>query len=122
MANRRVGGILFLKVDGEQFQAKGSFTYNLGAAKRSAVVGVDAVHGFSELPQTPFIEGAITDSDDLNLETLINVRDATVTIELANGKIIALREAWYASEGDVTSEEGEISARFEGITAEEVAA
>jgi len=122
MANRRVGGILFLKVDGEQFQAKGAFTYNLGAPKRTAVVGVDAVHGFSEVPQVPMIEGAVTDSDELNLSSLINVRDATVTIELANGKIIALREAFFAGEGEVSSEEGEISVRFEGISAEEVAA
>lgn len=122
MANRRVGGIMFLKVDGEQFQAKGSFTYNLGAPKRTAVVGVDAVHGFSEVPQSPMISGSITDSDELNLSVLLNVRDATVTIELANGKIIALREAFYAGEGDVTTEEGEIGVEFRGITAEEVAA
>ncbi len=118
--NRRVGGILFLKVDGELFQAKGEFTYNINPVKREAVVGADTVHGFKEEPKVPFIEGAITDSDELDLQKFLAIRDATVTIELANGKVIVLREAWYAADGDVTSSEGEIQVRFEGVRGEEV--
>lgn len=119
--NRRVGGIIFLKVDGELFQAKGEFTYNIGVAKREAIVGQDSVHGFSEVPQVPYIEGSITDNDELNLETLLNTRDATVTLELANSKVIVLREAFFAADGNVTTTEGEIEVRFEGIRGEEVA-
>lgn len=121
MANRRAGGQIFIKVDGEQFQAKGSFTYNLGKEKREAIVGSDQVHGFKALPQVPMIEGAITDSDELNLEALLLIRDATIQLELANGKIIVLRDAWYAADGNVTTEEGEIEVKFEGIDAEEIA-
>ena len=44
MANRRVGGILEVKIDGTLFSAKGEFTYNLGTPKREAVVGADSVH------------------------------------------------------------------------------
>jgi len=122
MANRRVGGILFIKKDGEQLQAKGAFTYNLGVPEREAVVGSDGVHGFSEMPRVPFIEGAITDSDELDLATLLRTRDSTVTIELANGKTVVLREAWFAGESSPNTETGEIPVRFEGIEGEEVAA
>jgi len=55
MANRRVGGIIFLKVDGEGFQSKGNFTYNIGVPKKEAVVGADGVHGFKETPQSLFL-------------------------------------------------------------------
>ena len=65
--NRRVGGILFFKVDGEGFQAKGEFTYNVNPTKRESVVGQDRVHGFKEEPKPFFIEGSITDSDELDL-------------------------------------------------------
>ena len=119
--NRRVGGIMFLKVDGELFQAKGEFTYNLGAPKRTAVVGQDQVHGYNEVPQVPYVEGSITDNDELDLEKFVTIKDATVTIELANGKIIVLREAFYAADGNVTTTEGEIEVRFEGVKGEEVA-
>ena len=120
MANRRVGGVLFLKVDGELFQAKGEFTYNINPFKRESVVGQDGVHGFKEEPKALFIEGSITDSDELSIEQLYKIRDASAILELANGKIISLGEAFYAADGDVTSSEGEIQVRFEGITGKEI--
>ena len=122
MANRRVGGIIFVKVDGQLFNAKGAFDYNLGVLKREAVAGQDAIHGFKEVPQVPMIEGTITDDSDLNLQSLLETRDATVTIELANGKVIVLQEAWYAADGNVNTEEGEVEVRFEGISATEIKA
>jgi len=120
MPNRRVGGLLFLKVDSELFQAKGEFTYNINPVKRESVVGVDTVHGFKEEPKVQFVEGAITDSDELDLPGFQAIRDATLTLELANGKVIQLREAFYAADGDVTSSEGEIQVRFEGISGKEI--
>lgn len=121
MANRRIGGILELKLDGSILQAKGSFTYNLGIPKKEMVVGSDFVHGFKELPQVPYIEGQITDSDELDLEALRRSRDVTVTLNLANGKIIVIEEAIEASDGSGTTEEGELEVRFEGIRGREVA-
>lgn len=120
MANQRRAGIIFIKVDGEQFDAKGGFTYNLGRPVREGMVGHDAVHGYKELPQVPFIEGEITDRASLDLDNLLTIEDATVTLELANGKVIVLREAWFAGEGSVGTEEANIAVRFEGIEAEEI--
>lgn len=119
--NRRVG-LLYFKVDGTQYNAKGNFTYNLGNDKREAVVGADRVHGYKVMRQVPFIEGEITDSGDLSLATLQNLDESTVTLELENGKSIVLRDAWYAHEGTGGTEEGGIPVRFEGYSAEEVAA
>lgn len=116
----RVGGIIEVKVDGSLYSAKGSWTYNLGKPKRDLVIGSDAVHGYKELPQEPFIEGVITDSGDLSLSALVLTKDATVTLSLANGKVIVLREAVFTGDGNGTTEEGEISAKFSGKSAEEV--
>lgn len=118
--NRRVGGVIFFKVDGELFQAKGEFTYRINPTKREMIAGQDGVHGFKEEPVVPYIEGSITDSDELDLEGFQAIRDATVTLELANGKVIQLREAVYAHDGEVTTSEGEIGVRFEGVTGREV--
>ena len=119
MANR-VGGIINFKVDGALFKAKGSFTYNIGRPVRESVIGADTVHGFLERPQVAFIEGAITDDQTLNLKSLVEVNGATVTLELANGKVVVLRDAYFAGEGSGTSEEGEIAVRFESAFGEEV--
>lgn len=116
----RVGGIIEVKANGELYSAKGSWTYNLGRPKRESIVGSDAVHGYKEMPQVPFIEGAVTDRNDLDLTSLLELADATVTLQLANGKIIVLRNAVFAADGNVTTEEGEVEVRFEGQSAEEV--
>ena len=116
----RIGGIIALKVNGDIYFAKGNFTYNLGKPKKEGVVGSDRVHGYKEVPQVPFIEGEITDRNELNLEDLITLDDATVTLELANGKVIMLREGWYAGEGTGNTDEGNIALRIEGMSAEEV--
>lgn len=120
MPAARVGGIIFVKVNGNFVKAKGNWTYNIGSPKREAVVGSDNVHGYKELPQTPFIEGEITDAETLDLSDLTRTRDATLTLELANGKVFTLRDAWYASEGNVQTEDGNIAVRFEGLSADEV--
>jgi len=117
---QRVGGIIFLKINSQQMRAKGNFTYNLGKPLREGVVGSDVVHGFKETPQIPFVEGEITDGADMSLETLLATTNATVTLELANGKVIVLREAYFAGEGTGNTEEGNIAFRFEGISAEEI--
>lgn len=117
----RVGGIIEFKIDGAVYNAKGSFTYNIGRPKRDAVIGADAVHGFKETPQVSFIEGEITDSPDLALDKLTTIEGATVYLRLANSKLIVLRDAWYASEGTGNTDEGNIGVRFEGKSGEEVA-
>jgi hypothetical protein len=119
MSQRRAG-ILYLKIDGTIYDAKGNFTYNLGKPKREAVVGSDAVHGYKETPQVAYIEGEITDSANLNLEQLVTLDDVTATLELSNGKVFVLRNAWYAGEGNVQTEEANIQLRLEGKSGEEI--
>jgi hypothetical protein len=120
MSNNRRGGLIQVQADGVIYDAKGNYTYNLGRPQREAIMGADTVHGYKETPQVPFIEGEITDRGDLDLAKLVSMTGATVTIQLANGKVIALRDAWYAGEGTGNTEEGNIPFRFEGMSAEEI--
>lgn len=116
----RIGGIISFKVGGRQLNAKGNFTYNLGKEKREAVIGTDKVHGYKATPQPAFIEGEITDNVSLDLAALVETDGETVTLDLANGKSIVLRKAWYAGEGTGNTEEGNISVRFEAAEGEEI--
>lgn len=120
MTNQRRAGTVYFKVDGQIYDAKGNFTYNLGVNKREAIIGADVIHGYKERIKVPFIEGEITDRGNLDVATFQKITDVTVTLELANGKTIVLRSAWFAAEGDVKTEDANIQVRFEGKTAEEV--
>jgi hypothetical protein len=120
MSNQRRGGIIQLSRNGILLEAKGNFTFGLGTPKREAIVGSGTVHGFKETPQVAFIEGALTDSSSLDLAELFNGNADTITCELANGKVIALRDAWFAGDGQGSTEEGEVPVRWESINGEEI--
>lgn len=120
MANR--AGKITLKTDGMVLDAKGSFTYNIGRDKLTMIAGSDKVHGAYSTVQVPFIEGIITDGEDVDLDAILTARDITVTLDLDNGKTIVLREAVFAGEGNATTEQGEIAVRWEGKSATEIAA
>lgn len=119
MSQRR-GGLIQFQVNGELYDAKGEFTYNLGRPKREPIIGADGVHGYKETPQVAFIEGAVTDRGALDLAKLTGIALATVTLELANGKVVVLRDAWYAGDGTGSTDEGNIDVRFEGVQGEEI--
>lgn len=117
---QRVGGIIQVAANGQLYDAYGEWTWNLGRPKAEAVLGTSAVVGYKEMPQVAFIEGEIIDRRTLSVEALLGLRDASVTLYLANGKLITLRDAWYAAEGTGSTENGNIECRFEGMSAEEV--
>ena len=121
MAARKIGGTAFLKKDGKQLLAKGSWSYGLGTPEREGQLGIDGFHGYTEKPTIAFLEGDITDYAELNLkEELGNFVNGTITLELANGKTILLNEAYSAKPVEGETEEGKISVRFEGTSAEEI--
>lgn len=121
MAEQRRAGLIQLQVNGEVFDAKGSFSYNLGRPKREPMIGSDGVHGFKETAQVAMIEGQITDRGTLDLATVVTGKDLTVHLTLGNSKVIVLRDAWFAGDGNASSEDAEIAVRWEGANAEEIA-
>jgi hypothetical protein len=114
MSGQRRGGIISLQINGEVQDAKGSFTVGLARTKREGIAGADRMHGYKESPVVQFIEGAITDRGTLDLDALVHFKDGTVTLESASGKVYVARNAYYAGDGTLSTEEGEIPVRFEG--------
>lgn len=120
MSNIRAGTIYF-KIDGIQYDAKGDFTYNLGGGTRGTIVGSDQSHGYKITPRPAHIEGKITDAANLDVAKLQSLDGVTVTLELANGKTVVFKDAWFAGEGNINTGEAEIDVRFESrFPAEEV--
>jgi len=116
----RVGGIIQLIVNGERQKAKGEFTYNLGGEQRTSVAGVDEPHGFKTEVRVPMCEGTITDRQDLDLAALQMLENATVQLDLANGKTVVFQGAYYSGSGNAKTGEGEIEFKIEAQAAAEV--
>lgn len=116
----RIAGTAFLKVNGEQYPLRGNFTVSPSAVERAGIAGQDRVHGYSELPRVPFIEGDVSLVPELSTEDVEAVTDATVTAELANGKTYVLRNAWCKSALELNTHDGMVRVRFEGEACDEI--
>lgn len=116
-AINKIAGEAFIKVDGDQLALRGSITANLKQFEREGVAGLDGIHGFKQTPFIPFVEVEIGHTQGLDLNQLARIDDATVQVELANGWVGLLRQAW-TNPGDVNPEEGALTVRFEGKSGE----
>lgn len=117
---KRIAGIAFLKVNGNQYPLRGNFVVSPSPIERAGIAGQDYVHGYSELPRVPYIEGDVSLVPELSVEDIEAITDATVTAELANGKTYVLREAWCKAALELQSRDGQTRVRFEGITCDEL--
>ena len=79
----RIAGVVYLKVDGNQYALKGNLTVSPDLIERTGVAGQDGVHGYTEQVHVPYISGDISDSAGLSLEDLRAITNSTVTAELA---------------------------------------
>lgn len=116
----RIGGVAYLKVDGKQFALRGKWKTNILPTKREGIAGQDGVHGYKEMPRVPTIQGDVSYVEGILVEDLPKITNATITLELANGKTHILRNAWWADESEVDTEEGSFPCKFEGISGEEL--
>ena len=118
---RRIAGTVEVAYNGNVIKVTGNISYNLGRMKRETKKGPDSIHGYSEMPQEPFIEGECRLTSETSLTELVDVTNATVTAILATNKTVMLTEAWFEGEGTAGSEEGSVPFKFCGTNCEEIA-
>lgn len=116
----RIAGIAFLKVDGNQYPLRGNFVISPSAVVRAGIAGQDYVHGFSELPRVPYIEGDVSMVPQLLAENVEAITNATVTCEAANGNVYVLKEAWSDAGFELNTHDGSFKVKFEGTSCTEI--
>ena len=119
-----VGGVAAIRVDGKLIRVKGSFNIHLGAEKRTAITGsvTQGVLGYKVEAGIPALDGKVVIGGGTNPQELVNIKDATITVELVTGDVFNLYEAWYAGDGQVETENGELAVRFEGTKSKYITA
>jgi Phage tail tube protein len=113
-----IGGAAYLKIDGVQHMSRGNWTYNFGKPTRTTVFDGANTVGYVEEPQEPMVEGDMTIPSTLDVGKLVESDDITLTLELDNGNVVVLRNAWFAGEGTVNVQEGSMPAKFVGRSLE----
>ena len=117
MAAERVAGLIQIAYNGIKVKAVGSFDIQLGRPKRDPKVGVDEVHGFTEMPQAPKLTGEITIDSATDIDGILLMNNATITIE-AVGKTFLFSEAYFCGEGAYATEEGNLNFEISALSAD----
>jgi hypothetical protein len=117
MANttNRVAGTAYLSVDGVAYALAGELEYNPSLVKRESVAGQDGVHGYKEMPVAPHISGTIRDMNGLSVTSLNAMTNNTVTVQLANGKMVVGRNMWTVEDQTSKATDGTVEVKWEGL-------
>lgn len=115
-----IGGIATVRADGRQYALRGDFMVSPSYSERTGVAGMDGPHGYTEAPRIPFIAGTISTMEDLSIEELDAITDATVQADLINGKSYVLRAAWTKSAHEINTAQGSVAVRWEGLSCDEI--
>lgn len=112
----RRAGLTSAFLDGEQLEipADAEVSYNVGVPRATALKGLNGEgQGYKEEPQISFAEFPVRDSKTQDTKALLKTRDATLTLNLANGKTVVFRDASHAGEGNGNAVNGTIATRWE---------
>lgn len=112
---KRISGVAYMTVDGTTIPAQGSFTIPLSTMNRTDVVVGDQVLGYDEQVIAPYIQCTVRLTDETDFETICSSTSMTIRVELANGRVYTLADAFVRGTPTV-SETAEASFDFAGRT------
>lgn len=113
--SKRIAGVCYIKVDGEQLEVKGSIECPLADNVKETQMGANGPAGYSEVAQRPYIKGSFFFLNNFPIEKLSTGVDMTITAELANGKTYVLSQAWKEGEAAISNDDGTVELEFSGM-------
>jgi tail tube protein len=115
MPCERLAGITSLTIDGDPYMVVSDVTWSPVRWRRETLSGLDAIHGFSEVPAPGYIEATLRDAGDLSVDSFNEMRCVEVQVQLANGKVVGGSNMWCISALEVRAAEGTFQVRFDGV-------
>ncbi len=113
MANL-LAGTAQITVDGNSYMLEGAAKYSPSTVTRTSLVGQDGYHGVKEMPVAGSISFTARDAGSLTVYDFNRMRNATVVLQLANGKTVVGRSLANVDAQEVNSTEATFDVKFEG--------
>jgi hypothetical protein len=111
---KRVAGICYVKVDGQQLEVSGGIEVPIVDLKRETVMGLAGPAGLKETALEPYVKVTAIFMPAFPIDTLRTSTDMTVTAEMANGKVYTLSGAFLKGEPSAKGEDGTVELEFGG--------
>ena len=116
----RLAGVATIQVGGVNYLLQGELSYSPSTVTRETLAGQDQVHGFKEMPVASFISGILRDTNNLTVLNFNQMTNVTISLSLANGKLIVGRNMWCTGVQEVKATEATFEVKFEGQSVTEV--
>jgi len=114
MSSNLIAGVAQVTVDGTTYQLEGDLKYSPSTVKREALLGMDGFHGWKETPVTGSITMSLRDAGSLSVGSFNSIRNSTIVLQLANGKIVVGRNMGHVDTLEVDSADAKFEVKFEG--------
>jgi hypothetical protein len=114
MSSNLIAGTAQVTVDGITHQVEGAAKYSPSSVKREALLGMDGFHGWKETPVAGSISMSIRDAGDLDVHDFNTMRNSTVVLSLANGKVVFGRNMGTTDTQEVDTEDAKFEVKWEG--------
>lgn len=111
--NRRLAGVTSFTVNGSAF-AVTEFSWDPGSVERESLTSLSGVDGYRELPVAPYISGKFRDGSAVNVTGFTQASNATVVVQLANGKQIVGHNLWFTGRPGASGADAVFDFKFEG--------
>lgn len=114
--SRRLAGVTAATIDGTAYDLVSDAMWSPSTRKRETLTGMDRVHGYKETVVPGFIAMKLRDNGARAALTFQGMISVTVTMALANGKVVSGAGMWNVEAIEVDAAEGTFAVRFEGDT------
>ena len=88
MQNIKLAGVTSVYINGSPYKLVSDLSYDPITSKARPLMGMDGDHGYAEEPKYGTMTMTLRDGGKLVISQLASLRNATVQIMLANGKVI----------------------------------
>lgn len=115
-----IAGVGTLTLGGTLLAVRSDMVISPDPVKREGLAGQDRVHGYKETPRVPYIEANLSLQARQMVSDLLKSVGQTLVAVLADGRSFALKDCWYVGETEVSTQEGQFKAKFEGMVCTEL--
>lgn len=110
-----LAGVAYVAINGRSYALAGAGSYRVSSPTRETLMGQDGYHGAKAMPMPGKISWTGRDMGNVSMSDLADADDVTVTLELANGKMVVGRNMTRVGEPPtVNTEEATFDIEFEG--------
>jgi len=115
---KRDSGTCYIKLNGNQLVVEGGVEVPLSKTAKEAVMGNGRVAGYKETGRKAYVKATLRKVSAKEFQALTEADDMTVTVELANGGVYTLSDAWVEGEPSYNADEGTADVEFVGMRGE----